>query len=137
MFRVKMAKTITLVENDRIGLLNDISYIMGKEKINIENISGHTVGKKAIISMTVKDHKKAVQVLKKNGFNVMEEDSIMIKLKDKPGELSKITELLAKNRISIKNLYVVSRDGENTIISLSTNKKKKTIALLKPYLINI
>ncbi|MEM4295196.1 MAG: ACT domain-containing protein [Candidatus Anstonellales archaeon] len=128
-----MVKTIVLVENDRIGLLNDISYIMGKEKINIENIVGHTVGKKAIISMTVKDFKKAMQVLKKNGFNVMSEDSIMIKLKDRPGELSKITELLAKNKINIKNLYVVSRDGINTLISLSVNKKRKAEKILSPY----
>jgi len=129
-------KSIVIVENDRIGLLNDISYIMGKEKINIENIVGYSIGKKAIIIITVKDYKKASQVLKKNGFNLMEEDTITIKLEDKPGELAKITELLAKNKINIKNIYVIGRDGVNTIVALTTTKNKKAKQLLQPFLID-
>ena len=129
-------KNIVIVENDRVGLLNDISYIMGKEKINIENIVGHSIGKKALIILSVKDYKKALSVLKKNGFNVMEEDTITIKLIDKPGELSKVTDLLAKNKINIKNIYVIGRDGVTTIVALTTNKKKKAMELLKPFRID-
>ncbi len=130
-----MSKTLTLVENDRVGLLMDISYIMGKAKINIENISAVSVGGKAVITMTVKDPRKATEVLKTNGFNVLEEDTLMIKLPDKPGELSKVTKELAKNGVNITSLYVVSRDGKETVIALTVDKKRKGRKLLEPYII--
>ncbi len=131
-----MAKTLTIVEDDRVGLLMDISYIMGKEKINIENISAAAVGGKAIIVLTVKDTKKATEILKRNGFNILEEDTLMIKLPDKPGELSKITQMLAKEGVNITSLFVVSRDGKETVVALTVDKKRKGTKLLEPYLIN-
>ena len=130
-----MPKSITVVEDDRVGLLMDISYIMGKEKINIETISAVSVGGKAIITMMVKDHKKASEILKRNGFNVLEEDTLMIKLPDKPGMLSKIAKLLTENGINMTSMYVVSRDGKNTVIALSADKPRKTKKLLESYLI--
>ena len=113
----------------------DISYIMGKEKINIENISTVTVGDKAIITMMVKDPKKAAEILKKNGFNVLEEDTIMIKLPDKPGALSEVTKLLKDEGISISSLYVVSRDGKETVVALTVDKQRKAKKVLEPFMI--
>ena len=130
-----MAKTLTIVEEDRVGLLMDISYIMGKEKINIESISAVSVGGKAIFSLMVKDVKKAAEVLKKNGFNVLETDTLMIKIKDEPGALAKIAKLMADNGINMTTMYVVSRDGDTMVIAFTADKARKAKELLKDYLI--
>ena len=73
-------KSVTVVAEDRVGLLADISYILGKSSINIDALSVDVVGKKAIIALTVKDPKHAGSVLEKNGFGIAEMDSIVIKL---------------------------------------------------------
>ncbi|RME79617.1 MAG: hypothetical protein D6769_01995 [Methanobacteriota archaeon] len=130
-----MSKTLTIVEDDKVGLLMDISYIMGKEKINIENVSAVSVGGKAIFTITVKNPDKAYDILKKNGFHVLETDTLMIKIPDEPGSLSKITKLLSKEKINMTTLYVVSRDGKNTVIALTADKKRKAKKVLEPYLI--
>lgn len=128
-------KSLTIVADDRIGLLADISYILGKAKINIETINVTVVGGKAVITLTVKDYKKGMEVLRKNGFKITDEHSIIIKLPDKPGELSKITSELANEKININNVHMLSRDGKNTIVSLIVDKPKKAEKVLQEVLV--
>ncbi len=124
-------KTITIVEEDRVGLLMDISYILGKEKINIESITANSVGGKAIITLTVRDGNGAKKTLLKNGFHIIEEDMLMVSLKDRPGELATLAKLLKDNNINLQNLYMVSKDSKNTIIAIKPDKPKKAADILK------
>lgn len=126
-------KTITIVEDDRIGLVSDISYILGKEKINIENISFNSVGGKGIISIQVHDERKAINTLNKNGFKVLETDLDILKLEDKPGKLAEITKLLADNKIAIINLHIISKGEGYVAIGITTDKPKKTKKVLNSY----
>ncbi len=128
-------KVLKIIEKDRVGLLLDISYILGKERVNIENISATTVNDKAIILLQVKDEKRVASILKKNGFNVIEDNSLILKLEDKPGMLAKISRLLIENKINLENLYVVSKDGHYTYMSLSVDKPRKARNVLKGYLL--
>lgn len=128
-------KTITIIADDRVGLLADISYILGKSKINIESISVDVAASKAIISLTVKDADKAKRILRNSGYNVTETNAMIIKLPDKPGELSRVTSMLANQNVNIENVHVLSRDGKNTILSLVIDKPKKAQELLDEFII--
>ncbi|MEW6528764.1 MAG: hypothetical protein AB1391_02655 [Candidatus Micrarchaeota archaeon] len=127
-------KPITLVLNDRVGLISDLSYILGKEKINIDALSASVVGKKIVITIQVKNNEKAVAVLAKNGYTNIDKDYDIIMVKNQPGELSKVTGLLKKARINIENLFQISQDSEYAMVSLKTNKPRLTKEILKPYL---
>ena len=129
-------KSITVLADDRVGLLADISYLLGKAKINIESISVDVVAKKAVISLTLKDADRAKVVLENAGFKVSESNSIVVKLVDKPGELSRITAILAEDGINIENAHIVSRDGSNTILSIIVDKPKKALKVLDEFLLN-
>lgn len=128
-------KNIITIADDRVGLLADISYVLGKAKINIESISVDVVASKAVISLTVKDADKAKEILENNGYKVTENNAIIIKLSDKPGELSRITSMLASQKINIENVHVLSRDGKNTILSMAVDKPKKAQELLGEFII--
>ncbi len=126
-------KPITMVLSDRVGLISDISYVLGKEKINIDGLSASVVGKKIAITILVKNHEKAKEVLAKNGYRNLDNDYCVVMVKDAPGELSKITGLLKKARINILNLLQVESDGNYAMVSLKTNKPKAARDILKPY----
>ncbi len=128
-------KTITVVAEDRVGLLADISYLLGKAKINIESLSVDVIGGKTIISLTLKDTDKAKEALINAGFTVEEPDITLIKLTDQPGELGKITQMLAKEKVNIENVHIVSRNGSETIISLKVDKPRKATKVLESYLV--
>ncbi|VVB98333.1 ACT domain protein [uncultured archaeon] len=127
-------KPITIVENDKVGLLADISYILSKNKINIETISVNVVGGKAIIVITVNNPKKALEVLSQNGYKNLEEDYFVIKLSDKPGELNRVTLVLSQGGVNILNVHLLSRDGSQTLVALKVDKERKAKELLKEFL---
>ena len=129
-------KSVTIVSEDKVGLLADISYILGKAKVNIESISVDVVAGKAIITLTVRDPVKSKDVLERNGYTVAESNVLVIKLADKPGELSKITNMLAGEDVSIHNVHMLSRDGKNTVLAIVVDKPKKASKMLDEYLIN-
>ena len=128
-------KEISIITDDRVGLLADISYILGKARVNIESIAASAVGGKAVLSIVVKDYEKAKQVLENSGFKVSAGNVIFLKLEDQPGKLAEIAKSLAESGINVENLHLVSRDGKNTIVGLTLMNPKKARGLLKEYLI--
>ena len=128
-------KTVTIVADDKVGLLADISYILAKANINIESLNVDVVGGKAVIMLSLKDDAKARSALEASGYKVSSENTVVVKLEDKPGELSKITRMLADNKINITNVLMVSRDSKNTVLSISVDNVSKATKLLKNYLI--
>ena len=129
-------KSVTVVSQDRDGLLADISYILGKSNINIESLSVDIIGQKAIIALTVKDYKKASNVLNSNGFETAQNDPIVIKLPNRPEELSKIANRLALEKINIENLLVLGNDVHTGVFAINVDKPRKAVKLLNDVLIN-
>lgn len=128
-------RTITIVSDDKVGLLADISYILSKGKINIDSINVDVVAGKAIITLSLSDTEKGKSVLEASGYKVEEANTVVIKLPDKPGELSKITSMLSKEGINIENVHMLSKDGKTTVLSVAVDKQKRAAALLKEYLV--
>lgn len=129
-------KPITIVADDKVGLLADISYILGKAKINIESINVEVVGGKAVISLVLSDRERGKSVLEAANYKVNELDSLVIKLADRPGELSKVTNLLAKEGVNITNVHMITKDGKHTLLALIVDKPRKAETILKEYLIS-
>lgn len=128
-------KPITIVSDDKVGLLADISYVLSKARINIDSINVDVVAGKAIITLSVSDTDKGKSVLEASGYKVEETNTVVIKMPDKPGELSKITAMLSKEGINIENVHMLSKDGKMTVLSVTLDKPKKAAALLKEYLV--
>lgn len=129
-------KAVTIVADDKVGLLADISYVLGKAKINIESISVDVTGGKAVISLMLSDEMRGKNVLEASGYQVGELNSIVIKLPDQPGELSRITNSLSKDGVNIHNVHMLSKDGKNTVISVVVDKPKRAASLLKDYMLS-
>ncbi|VVB57694.1 ACT domain protein [uncultured archaeon] len=54
---------LTIVENDRLGLLADIAGILGQSRINIDMLHAEAADGKAIIMLAVSDGRKARELL--------------------------------------------------------------------------
>ena len=128
-------KPITIVADDKVGLLADLSYILAKTKINIESISVDVVAGKAIISLSLSDSTRGKEVLENAGYKVEETNAIVIKLADKPGELNKMTTMLSKEGVNITNVRMLSKDGRTTVLSLLVDKPKRASSILKEHMI--
>lgn len=127
-------KQITVVSDDKVGILADISYILGKARVNIESISVQVHGGKGLVNLTVKDDEKATRMLTSNGYEVLASEIFLVKLKDTPGEMASFTALLKKEGVNIESLHIVARGEGFSVHSLKVDKPKKAKKLLEPFL---
>ncbi|HIH18373.1 TPA: ACT domain-containing protein [Candidatus Micrarchaeota archaeon] len=128
-------RQITIVADDKVGVLADISFILGKAKINIESLSAEVQGGKAMINISVKDEKKATRLLSANNYKVLQSEILIVKVKDEPGELSKISKILSEGGVNIESLYLLARSSGFTLDAINVDKPKKAALLLKGYLV--
>jgi len=126
-------KSITIVADDRVGLLADISYILGKSNVNIDGLYVDVIGGRAVINMEVKDPKKAADVLVRNGFKTMDPSSIVIKVSN--NSMEKITEMLEVEKISVKDLSMLSSDSSEGIFAINVDKPRKATKMLSPFML--
>jgi hypothetical protein len=123
-------KPVTVIAEDRVALLADISYVLGKSGVNIESLNMEIVGGKAVISFLVRDPRKARDVLERNGYNTAELDAIVIKVSNHISEMAKITEKLSKARVSIDDMSIISSSPNEGVFALKVDKPRKAVKLL-------
>jgi hypothetical protein len=126
-------KSVTIISADRVGLLADISYILGKSSMNIDALSVDVMGGKAVISLEVKDPKRASEVLQSNGFSIANPDSIIIKVSNRA--VGEITEMLEDEKVQIKALDPISAGESDSIFALSVDKPRKAARMLSAFLL--
>ncbi len=126
-------KSVTVVSDDRLGLLADISYVLGKSNVNIDGLFVDVVGGKAVISMEVKDPRKATDILGRNGFSTTEPEAIVIKVSN--DSMDKITEMLEIEKIQVRALSKLSADKAEGIFALSVDKPRKAQKMLTPFML--
>ncbi len=123
-------KQLTIMTNDRVGILADISYILGKAKMSIIGVTAEAYEGNAIINLMVKDDKKASGLLAANGYKVLETDLIMIKVKDEPGALSSVSKRLKDAKINVESLFLIMRCKGHSIGALKVDKPKAAKRIL-------
>ena len=126
-------KSVTIVADDRVGLLADISYVLGKSNVNIDGLVVDVIGGRAVINLEVKDPKKAKDVLESNGFQTAKPDAIVIKVgNDSAG---KITEMLEGEKVHVSEMTTLSSDTKDTIYAINVDKPRKATKMLTPFLL--
>jgi len=125
---------ITVVVDDKVGVLADISYILGKAKINIESLLVASMSGKAILTFFVKDEAHATKLLRASGYKVLESEVLVVRLKNEPGQLSQMSSMLVAEKINILNLYFIAKEKGSSILALRVDKTKKAKKVLGPYM---
>ncbi len=124
-------KSVTIVSEDRVGLLADISYILGKSNMNIDGLSVDVLGGKAVIGLEVKDPHKASDVLARNGFKITNPDAIVIKVAN--DSMGRITEMLEGEKINVTEMSMLSSDRSDGIFALHVDKPRKATKMLEQF----
>jgi len=128
-------KSVVVVSEDRAGLLADVSYVLSKTGIPIDGIDVDVVGGKAIVSLSVKDNKKAKSELEKNGFRTVEPDALVIKISNHLKAMGDMMNMLERKKVRIQDLSEISSGTENKVLAITVNKRRKASRLLVNFMI--
>ncbi len=101
-------KQLTVFLENQAGGLLDVTRILKEQDINLEGFSTTEARDYGILRLIVSDTETAHQALKKAGFTTHLMDVICIELKDRPGELYKLLDILASEGIGIDYIYLIA-----------------------------
>lgn len=127
---IKLVKQYTVFLPNKPGALHSFIELFANEGINIIGISSEIHDESGIIKIAVDSDKKLSYILTRAGFTTLETTMISITLEDKPGELIKLTKLLAENNINITTIYGTASGCPSRIL-LNVSDLEKTLSILK------
>lgn len=123
-------KQITILTDDRPGILAEICEALAAENINLESMDAETHMHHGVIIITVDKYDKALHVLRNASFQAVSENAILIKLEDKPGALAQIAKRFKDANINLKSLRILRRDGADSIVAITPENNLKEAAKL-------
>ena len=125
---------LTIVAKDRVGLLADISDALGKDGINIEFVSVETTSSTAIVHLKVQSSVAAKKTLTAAGFRCVDKHNLLLRMKDRPGELAKVSRKLADAGVNIKNVYILDAAKNEKVLAMDPSDNAKAKTVLAAYL---
>ncbi len=128
-------KQIVVISTNRVGVIADISRILAEKNINIEQLDTSGFSSHGAVIIKTDNYDKALKTLSDCGFKAVSEESLVIRLANKPGSLAGIAGRLKDAEIDIHSMHIVNREGDNSLVALVTRDNKKARSLLKDVLI--
>ena len=130
-----MIKTqLTLCLRNKPGELSRAIRRFTAAKINIEGISIAETTDVGLVQVVVNNAAAGRLVLKKAGIPITEQKVVVLVLANKPGELAKLVNKIAREKININYLYATtgpSRSGAECSVVISADDLKRVEALWK------
>ncbi len=125
-------KQISVFLENRKGRLHEALRVLSKNSINIRALSIADTSDFGILRLIVPEPDRAKQVLAKENFTVKENDVIAVEVKDKPGGLSEVLNVLDEASINVEYIYAfVEKKGKEAIVVLRTENIPEGIKALQ------
>jgi hypothetical protein len=122
---------ISIFMENRAGRLNEITGVLAAAGINIRALSLADTSDFGILRLIVDKPDDAVHVLHENSFTIRENPVIACVIKDRPGGLHRIINILATAQISIEYMYsFFAKHSDNAIVVIRVEDIDSTIQIL-------
>lgn len=118
-------KQLTIFLENQTGRLAEVAKILKDGNINLQGFSTTEARDYGILRLVVSDTEKARQMLKDAGFTTHIAEVICFLVQDRPGELFRILEILAGEKINIDYIYVIA--GTRLVISVDDIAKAEAV----------
>lgn len=126
-----LTNQIAVFLENRSGRICEFARVLKEANINIQTMNIADTTEYGILRAITDDNKRAIKVLKENGFNTASTDLIGFQVIDKPGEMYKVLRLLDEKQINISYLYSYAQLGSKTgAILLKVDDPDKAVKLL-------
>lgn len=121
--------TLSLVS--RPGTLAALTRSLADAGVNITALSAPEASGRGKIRLLVNDPGRAKRALRKANFRANEEPAFVVRLRNKPGALARVTARLAKERINVRSIYATTagRGSAVVVLTVGGNVRKARRAL--------
>lgn len=125
----KLAKQITIVTPDKVGMLAEVTGAIAGAEVNIEAICAYGMEDKAYFMVITNDNAKAIGAIKQ--FDVKEDDVVVVELENKVGTTAQMGKKLKDAGIDLKYLYGTTCGSGTARSVFDSNDNAKAVEVLK------
>ena len=128
---MQTAKQISVFLENKPGRLANVLLALARDKINITALTVMDSHEHNVLRFVVDDQDACRESLKKLGIPFSESEVTLVELRNQPGELAHVCELLGAEHINIEYAYCSSggRNGKTVGIFKLSNAAKATKVL--------
>lgn len=130
---MRVERQLTLILDNRPGVLAKVCGDLAQSKINIKGIYVENLVDHSAVRVIVDDPDKAMHLLGANGVLVFENEVVAVAAENKPGTLVAIARRLGSARVNIDYMYGSTPERGKATIFLRVNNVKRAQEALKGY----
>ena len=127
---VSLVRQYSVFMPNKPGALSGFTKLFLDAGANIYGIASEIRDDSGIVRVAVEGDANMGTVLARAGFTCIETPILSVEVPNRPGELHRLSVLLADNGINITTVYGTGIDGQTSRILLATNDIEKALDLL-------
>jgi len=124
-------KQFSIEIKNRVGELARVTEILAESAINIVAIASESAGQKPMIHIVTGDHASARRALEQSGRDFKEQDILVVKVLDRPGELAKVARRLARSAVNVESIYIFGKVRGYTEFAMAVDDLVKAKKILE------
>lgn len=126
-------KQVSIILENVPGMFLSVSECLARESINIRAISVADTSQTSIVRFVTDNPEKTVNVLRSNGYKVIENDVIAVEIPDHPGALRAVLKPLKEMKINVLYFYTYLGRGESgqPIVIIGVDRTTEAVEALK------
>ena len=128
-------KVLNIIQEDHPGLLAEVTTVLEEGGITVQDFAGLSVGKTAVISLTIERDQEAFRLLSDAGYRVIASEHLLVRLEKHPGALAELSRRLAEENVNVRGMHIVNNDETAGIVALETLDHEKAREVLKDILV--
>ena len=128
-------KQLTVLVPNEIGIAAKLTTCLAERGINIEEIDVESVADHGIVVLSVDRYDEALRVLSEEGFRVITQDTLLVRLEDKPGALAAVALRLKNAGLDLRSMHILRRDESSTTASLVCSDNARAAEVLRDVLV--
>jgi hypothetical protein len=130
-FMIRVKTQLSVVIENRPGVLTRLCDALSSHNINIEGFSAYGETEHGIVRIVTEDAERAVDILADRGFLVTRTDVVAVKLANRPAGLLRLARQLAAEEINIHYAYgSAGQAGRLATIYLRVDEPQRASQLL-------
>jgi len=127
-------KQLTVLVPNEVGITAQLTACLAERGVNIEEIDIESLEDHGVIVLTVDRYDEALRALSEKGFRAISQDTLLIRLEDKPGALAAIAMRMKEANLDLRSMHILRRDAGGTIASLVASDNAKAAEVLRDVL---
>ena len=105
MIKAQLNRQLMIQLKDATGTLAEVTSVISASGINILALCAYAVEETVAIMFVTQDNNAAKQILEAKGYDIVEEEVLLLSVENKPGALQGVTDKLAEAGIDLNLIY--------------------------------